>query len=129
MKARKLKIRIESSKEFFDRFKENWKLLASGKDTSQEEEYVLSFPDTGMLSKILSRERLRIIQVIRKEKPNSVNELAKLLGRAQANVHKDVHYLAEMKILDLKRIKIPGKKSETVRPSCRWSGFDIDLAS
>ena len=53
----------------------------------------------------------------------------KLLDRAQANVHKDVHYLARLGILDLKRIKIPGKKTETVQPRCRWSGFDIDLAS
>jgi predicted transcriptional regulator len=124
MKTKKNKIKVQISKETLDQFMKDGARTSSDKD-----DLVLYFPNWEMVWKILSRKILQIIEVVRKEKPDSINELAKLLGRAQANVHKDVHYLAKLGILDLKKVKTPGKKAETVQPRCRWSGFDIDLAS
>ena len=48
-----------------------------------------------------------------------------MLGRAQSNVQKDVHELAELGILELERSVKKGQKKETVQPKFEWDGFDI----
>ena len=73
-----------------------------------------------MVSKVLSAERLRLIQMVQEKKPASVNQLATILGRAQSNVHKDVPYLAELGILELRKVGNEGRKTASMRP--RWLG-------
>ena len=128
MIAKKFKIRLQTLNSTLDQFESDWKNIGDGKKPLLAEDAVLYFADLGMVSKVLSQERLRLIQMVREKSPTSVNELAHLLERAQANVHRDVHYLAELGILELKRIKVEGK-AESVQPEFKWSGFDIDLAS
>jgi predicted transcriptional regulator len=129
MRAKKFKIRLQPMKHTLDQFKEDWKAIEKGSAPKLvAKEPVLLFSDLGMVSKVLSQERLRLIQMIREKHPASVSELAVMLGRAQANVHRDVHYLAELGILELKRIKEEGKP-EAVQPEFNWSGFDIEMAS
>lgn len=125
MKAKKFKIRFQTLNQTLDQFEDDWHAVGAGKKPKLSEA-VLYFSDLGMVSKVLSQERLRLIQMIREKKPKSVNELAQMLERAQANVHRDVHYLAELGILELTRIKEDGK-AEAVRPEFNWSGFDIDM--
>jgi predicted transcriptional regulator len=129
VKAKKFKIRLQSPKTTLDEFEKTWKLIAAGKGKSglEENELVLYFSDLSMISKVLSPERLRLIQTVQEKKPESVNQLAILLGRAQANVHKDVHYLKELGILELKKRRQRGK-TESVQPRFTWAGFDIELA-
>ncbi len=129
MKARKFKIRLQTPKATLDEFEKSWELIASGKGKAeQDDDMVLYFSDLAMVSKVLSSERLRLIQTIQEKKPASVNQLATMLDRAQANVHKDVHYLAELGILELRKLRSEGGKTGSVRPRFRWSGFEIDLA-
>jgi predicted transcriptional regulator len=128
MSKKKFKIRFQSIGESLGDFKRDWKdlekcgkpsrLVASGEPTLML--------DYAMFPKIFSSERLRIIHTIRESKPDSVSALASTLGREQANVHRDVHFLAELGILELTRVKEEGKP-ETVRPEFKWSGFDIDM--
>ncbi len=127
MKLKKFKIKIQTSKQTLDEFEKTWKIISvnKGNRTKSDDDIVLCFADLSMVSKVLSTERLRIIQTIRKNKPTSVNQLAQMLERSQANVHKDVHYLAKLGILDLKKIRKPGKKSESIQPEFNWDGFDI----
>jgi len=125
MKAKKFKIRLQTLGQTLDQFEDDWHAIEKGKKPKLTGA-VLYFADLGMVSKVLSQERLRLIQMIREKKPRSVNELAGLLERAQANVHRDVHYLAELGILELTRIKEDGK-AEVVRPEFKWSGFDIEM--
>ena len=134
MKAKKFKIRLQTPKQTLDEFEKTWTLMQigpNGKRTRVAQEHdgdlVLYFSDLSLVSKVLSAERLRLIQMVQEKKPTSVNQLATMLGRSQANVLKDVHYLAELGILDLKKIKIEGKKAESMQPQFRWTGFDIDL--
>ncbi len=127
MKAKKFKIKLQSLKQTLDQFEKDWKRVGDRKKPHLSDA-VLYFTDLGMISKVLSQERLRLIQMIRERKPKSVNELAQFLGRAQANVHRDVHHLAELGILDLTRVKTEGK-AQVVRPEFKWAGFDIELDS
>lgn len=129
MKAKRFKIRLQTPAQTLDEFEKTWELISSRKkhDIEQDDDLVLYFTDLSMVSKVLSPERLRLIQVIQERRPESVNQLASMLGRAQANVHKDVHYLSELGILELKRVK-KAKGPDSVQPKCRWTGFDIDLS-
>lgn len=128
MKAQKFKIKLQSPRTSLDEFEKSWELIASGKKTEQDEDMVLYFSDLAMVSKVLSAERLRLIQMVQEKRPASVNQLATLLDRAQANVHKDVHYLAELGILELRKVYKEGRKMGAVQPRFKWAGFEIDLA-
>ena len=127
MKAKKFRICIEPDLEGFKQwFLSSWK-SAENREPNPSAEYdlVLSFPDISWLPKILSTERIRIIQTIRELKPESVYQLAKYLNRATPNVQKDVTELAEMGIVELKKYRKKGQKRSCVRPLFKWSGFDI----
>ena len=129
MSKKKFRIRFQTLDETLEDFKKDWKELEKGRKPSRlvtSEEPMLML-DHSMFPKVFSSERLRIIQTIREKSPNSVSALASLLGREQANVHRDVHFLADLGILELIRIKEEGKP-EIVRPEFKWSGFDIDMS-
>ena len=125
MRSRKFRIKIQSSSETLDEVEKNWKLIAGGKSKGTEDMTTLCFSDLSMVAKVFSSERLRLLQVIKEKQPSSVNQLATLLGRSQQNVHKDVHYLAELGIIELKKTRKRGQKKETVQPEFHWDGFDI----
>lgn len=130
MRVKKFKIIIASSQEaavdgFFTRFKEAWKLAEKNKLQSTEHDLVLTLPNLSWLSKIFSPERIRIIQAIREKKPESIYQLARMLGRTPTNVQRDVHELAELGIVELKKTKKKGQKREILQPEYNWDGFDI----
>lgn len=130
MKKRKFKIRFQTLDQTFGDFKQGWKAAEAGEPPSTlvASDVPLLMMDFSMFSKVFSSERLRIIHTIQSRHPRSVSELAEILEREQANVHRDVHYLAELGILDLKRIKVEGRP-ETVQPEFNWTGFEIEMDS
>src|SRR5258708_503499 len=123
MRTKKFKIKIQSLDQFGKDFVETWKKAEQRQLKGSE--LILSFADVSQLTKVLSLERLRLCQVVRDKKPNSINQLARMLGRAQSNVQKDVHELAELGVLHLERTTKKGQKKETVQPKFEWGGFDI----
>ena len=123
MLAKKFKIKIQSLDEFGADFIKSWK--AAEKRELKSEELILSFSDVSQLTKILSLERLRLIQMVREKKPESISQLATYLRRAQSNVQKDVYELADLGVLELKRTSKRGQKKERVQPQFKWAGFDI----
>ena len=130
MKVKKFKIIVASSQEaavegFFERFEEAWKLAEKRKSPNSEHELILTLPNLSWLSKIFSPERIRLIQTIREKKPASIYQLAKILERTPTNVQRDVHELAELGIIELKKTRKKGQKRETLQPEYNWDGFDI----
>lgn len=128
MSKKKFKIRFQSVNDTMTQFEDDWKAIEKGGKPSK---LVSGIPpylimEYAMFSKIFSPERLRIIDTIQGRHPASVSELAEILGREQANVHRDVHYLAELGILELKRLKEEGK-AEVVQPEFNWGGFEIEM--
>src|SRR4051812_26228334 len=130
MKVRKFKIKIRNSTnnaELFEDFRKDfihtWKRAEKGQLKSDEYELELAFPDVTYLSKIFRPERIRMIQMIKEKKPDSIYQLAKLLGRATPNVQRDVSELAELGIIELKRARKKGQKRQIVTPEYNWDGF------
>jgi predicted transcriptional regulator len=134
MKKNKFKIRITvpmSSAQQFTEFKKNakslWKAAEVGKLGSREHQYEIVVPDLSWIAKILSQEKLRLLMVVRNEKPQSLYELAKLLGRASSNVFRDAQDLSNYGILKLKRTQRDGRAQDVLRPECPWDGFEIEM--
>ncbi len=129
MKAKRFKIKIQNFDQAGEDYVKAWKSAARGKNFEPEYDLILGFPDLSAISKVLSPERIRIIQTIRDKKPGSIRQLANFLDRAQPNVQKDVQELASLGILELKKTHKKGQKRESLQPQYRWAGFDIAVES
>jgi predicted transcriptional regulator len=134
MKKNKFRIRITgpmSPSAHFSEFKNDakklWKAAETGKLGARKYQYEIGVPDLSWIAKILSQEKLRLLMVVRDEKPQSLYELAKLLGRASTNVFRDVQELAGFGVLELKRTQREGRAQDVMRPEFPWDGFEIDM--
>ncbi len=131
MRIRKFKIKIDppgvsAAALFREESLADWGRIKKGQLVNDSEyDIVLSFPDISYLAKVVSPERVRIYQTIRNQKPSSIYELAKMLDRSLSNVQRDVHELAQMGIIELKKTRKKGQKREVLCPLYKWDGFDI----
>lgn len=125
MKLRKFKIKIQSMDKYFNEFRDAWKKASKEKKTDTEFDLSLNFSDISQLNKVFSTQRLRIIEAIKRKRPNSIRELSKILDREQSNVQRDVQELANLGVIQLKRIRQKGQKRESLRPEYHWDVFEI----
>ena len=128
MKARKIRIQLQSPKASLDEFVEKAGAMSRRKHKAprrikKDDEIVLCFEDLSVFARVFSPERLRLIRAVRDQKPASLNELAKILGRDYPNVYNDAKFLAEQGILELE--EKAGRGRGTVKPTFDWDGFDI----
>ena len=63
------------------------------------------FENLETMRKAITEERLRILKAIKQQHPSSIYELAKLLNRNIKNVSDDVHYLADLGLIELEKAK------------------------
>ena len=103
MRVRNIKISIKSDKELSGEVKDVWKKLEKGEKVRKHEG--ISFESLEAMRKVLTEERLRILKTIKKDHPSSIYELAKILHRDIKNTFDDVQFLAEMGLVELKKIK------------------------
>ena len=107
MKVKEIKVIIRPLEEDLDEVVEAFKKIER-REEFEEEKIVVESLD--VLRKILTPERMRILQVIKNEKPNSIYELAKLLGRDRAAVIRDLEVLQKIGL-----VKISEEKDERGR--------------
>jgi len=95
------RIEIKSLDEVLTETKEVMKALSEGK--SVEPSSYVAFDNLGLVTKVLTKERMALLRAIKQHNPSSIRELAKLVGRNYKNVHSDVMLLSKYGILELKR--------------------------
>ncbi|MBS3920846.1 MAG: ArsR family transcriptional regulator [Deltaproteobacteria bacterium] len=103
MRVRDVRVSIKNKEDLFHEVKEVWGRLERGEQIKKHEG--ISFENIESMRKILSEERLRILKTIKKEHPKSIYELAKLLSRDIKNTFDDVHFLAKIGLIELKKTK------------------------
>lgn len=103
MKVRDIKISIKSDNDLFKEVKEVWEKLERGERVKKHEG--ISFESLDAMRKVLTEERLRILKTVKKEHPQSIYELAKMLHRDIKNTFDDVQFLAQVGLLELKKVK------------------------
>ena len=125
MKLHRFKIKVMNIDDAGKDFVKAWKEVSRRQTRADQYDLILGVPDITWLGRILSPERIRMIQTIRDHRPQSLRQLAKLLNRAQQNVQKEAQELAELGILELKSVKKKGQKRASIQPLYNWDGFDI----
>ena len=77
-----------------------------------EKRYEIS--DISMLRSLLSNEKARLLHVIKTKQPNSLYELAKILGRDFKSVRQDINVLEEFGFIEM--IPLHKGKREKLKP-------------
>ena len=112
MKVRNIKISIKSEDELFKEVKEVWEKLEKGEKLKKHEG--ISFESLEAMRKVLTEERLKILKVIKKEHPQSIYRLAKILHRDIKNTFDDVQFLAQAGLIELKKTKDGREKTTPI---------------
>ncbi|MDP3298290.1 MAG: helix-turn-helix domain-containing protein [Thermodesulfovibrionia bacterium] len=108
MKVKKIGIGIKGLKESLKDFAETWKKLEAGKKVKKQEGIYFNSIDT--MRAVLTNKRLQILKVIREQKPASVYELAKILGRDLKNVNQDLKLLSDIGLVTLEKTETDKKR-------------------
>ena len=93
-KLKSLTIVFATKDQFFSEIEK----VVDGNKKHQDE---MTFSSTQTFNKVLTTNRLEIIKAIARQKPRSINQLAKILRREQPHVHKDCKYLELMGFITL----------------------------
>jgi predicted transcriptional regulator len=108
MRVKKIDIGIKSLKESLKDFADIWKKLEAGKKIKKEKGIYFDSIDT--MRSALTNNRLLILKTIREQRPQSVYELAKILGRDLKNVNQDLKMLAEIGLVTLEKTEEDKKR-------------------
>ncbi len=103
MKVRNIKISIKSDEELFNEVKGVCEKLERGEKVKKHEG--ISFESLEAMRKVLTEKRLKILRTIKKNHPQSIYELAKMLHRDIKNTFDDVQFLAQAGLIELKKTK------------------------
>ena len=103
MRVRDIKISIKSDEDIFKEVKGVWEKIEKGEKVKKHEG--VSFESIDDMRKVLTEERLRILKTIKKEHPQSIYELAKMIHRDIKNTFNDVQFLAQAGLVELRKTK------------------------
>ncbi|MCX6125599.1 MAG: hypothetical protein NTV34_12770 [Proteobacteria bacterium] len=121
MKLKKVRFIVESQESVNVR----WGKALKGKAKKSLNEEIVSVGSWDILAKIFSGSRLQILSVIVAQKPESILDLARLVGKDFKNVHADVKFLAGLGLLELK----PSGTSRRLTPVAKYSEIDLPLSA
>ncbi len=123
MKVKRIDIGIKRLKDSLRDFAETWKIVESGKKVKKEEG--IYFESIDDMRSVLTNNRLSILRAIRENKPKSVYELSKMLGRNLKNVNEDLKLLAEIGLVTLEATK---KDRKRITPHVDYTKITLEIA-
>jgi len=123
MKVKRIDIGIKRLKDNLRDFAETWKSVESGKRVRKEEG--IYFESIDDMRSVLTNNRLGILRAIRENKPKSVYELSKMLGRNLKNVNEDLKLLAEIGLVTLEATK---KGRKRITPHVDYTKITLEIA-
>ena len=113
MKLKDVEIIVMNDEEYGDHLNKLFEKVKEGKINESEPHKIVS-RTTEDIGKILTRERIRLLHVIREKKPESISELARLLDCKESNVHNDLTFLEGIGLLEIKKGRNHVKKVPVV---------------
>lgn len=113
MKLKNVEIIVMNDEEYGDHLNKLFEKVKEGKVNESEPHKIVS-RTTEDIGKILTRERIRLLHIIREKKPESISELARILDRKESNVHNDLTFLEGIGLLEIKKGKNHVKKVPVV---------------
>jgi len=121
----KQRIRIRSVGDALGDFRKTWKALEQGKKVKRQGGTY--FTSLEAARKVLTPKRLELLRAIRKENPDSLYRLARVVGRDLKNVQGDVRALAELGLVSLKKTRGSSGRPSTV-PRVRFKEIEVRIA-
>ncbi len=123
MKIKNVEINIRSLSSVLEEFGKTYEKIKKGETIPKKNE--LSFPTLAVMQSALTEKRLALLQIIKKEEPSSVYELAKKAKRDLKNVKEDLEKLHTLGLVSLKKSK-EGRKNTT--PSVQYDKIHIEIS-
>ena len=123
MKVKRIDIGIKRLKNSLIDFAETWKSVESGKRVRKEEG--IYFESIDDMRSVLTNNRLAILRAIRENKPKSVYELSKMLGRNLKNVNEDLKLLAKIGLVTLEATE---KDRKRITPHVDYTKITLEIA-
>ena len=112
------KVVIEPQDEFFEEIKAA--LIEHREGKSVELDYI-SFGSIEDLNRILTPGRKQLLDAVKRFKPRSLHQLARILGRDYKNVYKDAVLLEKAGFLDLR------KEGRNLKPEVLYDEIEVAL--
>ncbi len=122
MKAHYVEVLVTPKEEYFKGLDELFEQARKGKLKSQPRQIVVS--SINDLNRILTPERVKILQTIRESSPKSISELASLLGRDRRNVIHDLAYLKGLGFVDFEDEK---KAKRAKKPTVDYDAVHVTI--
>lgn len=113
MKLKNVEIIVMNDEEYGDHLNKLFEKVKEGRINESEHHKIVS-RTTEDIGKILTRERIRLLHIIREKKPESISELARILDRKESNVHNDLTFLEGIGLLEIKKGRNHVKKVPVV---------------
>ncbi|MBF0563651.1 MAG: hypothetical protein HQK89_00255 [Nitrospirae bacterium] len=85
------------------------------------------FENVTAIPRILTQDRLKMLNVIKENHPSSISDLAKLLGRDVNNVKTDVQYLSDLGLIKLKKSKNGDGENELTTPTVNYEKLLLEI--
>jgi len=124
MKVKNIDIVIESEDEFFKRAGKTLSDLDKGKKPKSMKER-LSFESLDALRQVLTQKRLKLLHIIKHQKPKSVYALAKITNRDLKNIRDDLSKLEALGLIEL--VKDTKHPRETVIPTITFDKLQVGI--
>jgi len=109
MRVKNVTIGIKSIEETLKDARDVMEKLERGEKVKKKKAGIY-FESLEVMRKAMTHEKLKILRAIKEKHPASIYELAKLLSRNLKNVSDDVHYLAELGLIELEKGKSNGRE-------------------
>ena len=99
--------------------------IAAGSRQRAKDEPNVWFPTVTAMARVLSDENMALLKAIHESHPDSMDTLAKTVGRHAPNVSRSLHTMAQyglVKLIKHDRTVIPQVTSERVSVDFSWGG-------
>ncbi len=95
--------------------------IAAGTRTRSDDEPHVWFPSVTAMARVLSDENMALLKTIREQQPDSMDTLARVVGKQAPNVSRSLHTMAEFGLVKLI------KNGRTVMPQTTFEHLSVDF--
>ncbi len=125
IRAKNITIGIRSLEQGLDNFAEAAESLLRGEPAKKQRG--VYFENIDAFRRVLTEKRLTLLHTVKQSKPESVHELARLLGRDIKNVSDDLKYLAELGLVSLDNAAVGSERRVTPRVGYEKIRLEISI--
>lgn len=96
--------------------------IAAGRIVPKKDDPKIWVTSMDSMARLLNEENLAMLQIIRKQHPETISALAKIIGREQSNVSRTLSRMANFHLVEL--VEAHGKKM----PQVDWDELTFRMA-